>query len=155
MHGRGLAVNMTQGILWKQMARFAILAAYGGPIQLYYGDEYADRSVHTTGGAPDNIARTSGHLEPRNSDEAALAEYLSRAMKFRRDNPAMWRGKASFVKQKVADANTLTVRKKDEQTGNEVLIVFSDQDTTVPVRGLGGVDVDAWRPEFVVVKPAK
>lgn len=139
----------------KQMARFAILAAYGGPIQLYYGDEYADRSVHTSGGAPDNIARTSGHLEPRNSDEAALAEYLSRAMKFRRDNPAMWRGKASFVKQKVADANTLTVRKKDEQTGNEVLIVFSDQDTTVPVRGLGGVDVDAWRPELVVIKPAK
>lgn len=139
----------------KQMTRFAILAAYSGPIQLYYGDEYADRSVHTTGGAPDNIARTSGHLEPRNSDEAALADYLRQAMRFRRDNPAMWRGKASFVKQKVADANTLTVRKTDAQTGNEVLVIFSDHDTTVPVRGLGGVDVDAWRPEFVVIKAAR
>lgn len=138
----------------KQMTRFAILAAYSGPIQLYYGDEYADRSIHTTGGAPDNIARTSGHLEPRNSDEAALADYLREVLKFRRDNPAMWRGKASFVKQKVGDANTLVVRKTDEQTGNEVLVVFSDQDTTVPVRGHGGVDVDAWRPELVVVKEA-
>lgn len=136
----------------KQMARFAIMAAYNGPIQFYYGDEYADRSVHTTGGAPDNIARTSGHLEPRNGDEASLADYLRQALKFRRDNPAMWRGNATFFKQDVAGAKTLTVRKTDPLTGNEVLIVFSDKDTTVPVRGLGGVDVDAWRPEFVVVK---
>lgn len=136
----------------KQMARFAVLAAYNGPIQIYYGDEYADRSVHTTGGAPDNIARTSGHLEARDSDEASLADYLRQVLKFRSENPAMWRGNATFEKQNIAGANTLTVRKKDTASGNEVLIVFSDADTTVPVRGIGGIDVDAWRPELVVVK---
>ena len=46
-------------------------------------------------------------------------------------------------------------RKTDAQTGNEVLVIFSDHDTTVPVRGLGGVDVDSWRPEFVVIKAAR
>lgn len=139
----------------KQMARIAILAAYNGPVTLYYGDEFADRTLETKGGQKDNVARTSGHLEPRNDGERSLAEYVATAMKFRRDNPAAWRGKASFSKQMVGDANTLTVRKTDEKTGNEILVVFSDKDTTVPVRGLGGVDVDAWRPEFVVIKEAE
>lgn len=136
----------------KQMARFAILAAYNGPITFYYGDEYADRSLEKPGAQKDNIARTSGHLEPRNDDERALADYLSEAMKFRAENPAMWRGVPTFFKQDVGGAKTLTVRKVDPQTDNEVLIVFSDADTTVPVHGVGGVDVDAWRPEFVQVK---
>ncbi|MDO5395884.1 MAG: alpha-amylase family protein [Bacteroidales bacterium] len=139
----------------KQMARFAILGAYNGPISIYYGDEYADRSVEKKGAQPDNIARTSGHLEPRNPQEKILHDYVADVLAKRRENPAMWRGKASFTKQDVGDARTLTVTKTDEKTGNVVHIVFSDKDTTVPVRGFGGVDVDAWRPEIVVAKKAE
>lgn len=137
----------------KQMARFAILAAYSGPITIYYGDEYADRTLETTGGQKDNVARTSGHLEPRNSGEESLRDYLAEALKIRKENPAMWRGQSSFKKDKVADADVLTVTKFDPETGNEVLIVFSTEDTTVPVHGYGGVDVDGWRPEIVVKTP--
>lgn len=136
----------------KQMTRMAVLAGYNGPITLYYGDEMADRSIETTGGQKDNIARTSGHLTPQNSDSERLRDYTADAMKFRRENPAMWRGKAAFEKQKVGDADVLVVRKSDPQTGNEILMVFSDKDTTVPVHGYGPVDVDAWRPELVKVK---
>lgn len=139
----------------KQMARMAILAAYNGPITLYYGDEFADRTLETQGGQKDNVARTSGHLQPRNEGETRLHDYTAAAMHFRRYNPAMWRGTASFEKSTVADADVLVVRKTDPITGNEVLVIFSDKDTTVPVRGLGGVDVDAWRPEFVVVNTAR
>lgn len=139
----------------KQMARMAILSAYNGPVTLYYGDEFADRTLHTSGGQKDNVARTSGHLTARNSGEQELRDYVAQVMKLRRENPAMWRGEASFTKQKVADASTLTVDKTDPATGNRVLIVFSDKDTTVPVRGVGGIDVDAWRPEIVVVTPAR
>ena len=135
----------------KQMARMAIMAAYNGPISLYYGDEYADRSAEMQGAQKDNIARTSGHLDARNGGEQALKDYVSDVMTKRRQNPAMWRGKTDFVKQAVGDANTLTVHKIDEETGNEVLIVFSDRDTTVPVHGYGAVDVDAWRPEIIIV----
>ena len=136
----------------KQMARFAILASYNGPVTLYYGDEYADTTRGLTGGQPDNIARTSGHLEPRNNDEKALCEYLASAMKFRREHPAMWRGTPTFRRQKVADADVLVVDKFDSVTDDRVLIIFSDADTTVPLQGLGqAVDVDAWRPEFIAV----
>ena len=139
----------------KQMTRFAVLAAYNGPITLYYGDEFADRTLETTGGQPDNIARTSGHLNPRNSGEAELQSYIADIMAKRRSNPAMWRGKPEFQLTKVGDVSALVVRKTDEATGNEVLIVFADGDTTVPVHRYGGVDVDAWRPEVIVVKEPK
>lgn len=138
----------------KQMARMAILAGYNGPVTLYYGDEMADRTLETKGGQKDNVARTSGHLKARNSGEQALHDYTAEAMRFRRDNPAMWRGVATFTKQKVSDAEVLVVDKTDAATGNRVLIVFSDKDTTVPVHGFGAVDVDAWRPELVQVKAA-
>jgi hypothetical protein len=64
----------------------------------------------------------------------------------------MWRGETSFTKTKVGDADVLIVYKKDTSTNNQVYIVFSDEDTTVPVQGYGAVDVDAWRPEILVVK---
>ena len=67
----------------------------------------------------------------------------------------MWRGKPEFQLTKVGDVSALVVRKTDEATGNEVLIVFADGDTTVPVHRYGGVDVDAWRPEVIVVKEPK
>lgn len=137
----------------KQMTRFAILAAYNGPITLYYGDEYADITTDTHGGQKDNVARTSGHLEPRSDKEEALKDYLSNAMAFRRDNPAMWRGTTRFEKTRVADVDVLIVNKKDEITGNEVVVIFADGDTTVPVHSLKrGVDVDAWRPEMIRIK---
>ena len=135
----------------KQMARMAILAAYNGPISIYYGDEYADRSAELTGAQKDNISRTSGHLDAHNGGEQRLRDYTAEVMNLRRQNPALWRGETQFVKQAVGDAQTLTVIKTDPETGNKVLIVFSDTDTTVPVRGHGGVDVDAWRPEFVIL----
>lgn len=135
----------------KQMLRFAILAAYNGPVTLYYGDEFADRSIESTGGQPDNIARTTGRLQASTSDEQSLHDYVANAMNIRRNNPAMWRGKPRFTHQNIAGANTLIVDKTDPQTGNRVLIVFSDADTTVPVHGYGAVSVDAYRPEIIVV----
>lgn len=136
----------------KQMTRIGILAGYNGPVTLYYGDEYADRTLDTTGGQPDNVARTSGHLEPRTDGERRLHDFTAQAMQFRRDNPAMWRGEPKFDLTDVAGANVLIVNKIDPQTGNHVLIVFSDADATVPVPGIGNINVNAWQPEFVKVK---
>ena len=138
--------------LEKQMARIAILAGYSGPITLYYGDEWGDRTLETTGGQKDNVARTSGHITANNGDEQSLHDFTAAVMNFRKENPAMWRGTSRFEKQKVGNADVLVVRKNDEKTGNEIVMVFSDQDTTVPVHGVGGIDVDAWRPEIVKIK---
>lgn len=139
----------------KQMTRMAILAGYNGPVTLYYGDEFGDRSAETKGGQPDNISRTSGHITPRNEKERELYEYTANVLNIRRNNPAMWRGNTTFEKANVADAKCLIIRKEDPQTGNKVLLVFSDADTTVPIHGYGPVDVDAWRPEVIVVAEPK
>jgi len=136
----------------KQMTRFAILAAYNGPITLYYGDEYADTTRGLSGGQPDNVARTSGHIGPRNDNERALRDYLANALKIRRDHPAMWRGAPTFKRLHVADADVLIVDKFDNETGDHVIIIFSDSDATVPLTGMHrAADVNAWRPEIIVL----
>lgn len=111
----------------KQMGRFATLAAVNGQLKIDTNVSY--------------------------SKNQSLAQYIKDVQKTRSTNPAMWRGKASFKTIKVADANCLIVTKTDATTGNKVVIVYSDKDTTVPVHGYGGVDTDAWRPEVVVVNP--
>ncbi len=134
----------------KMMTRHAILAAYSGPITLYYGDEYADRSLETTGGQKDNIARTSGHLDPRNQGEARLRDYVAAAMKFRAENPAMWRGDALFYTVNTTAGPVLLIQKKDPESSNKIIAIFSTVDTTVPVAPVGRqVDVKAWVPRFI------
>lgn len=137
----------------KIKTRNAILAAYSGPITLYYGDEYADRSNETFGGQPDNVGRTSGHLEPRTIGERNLRDYISHALNFRRNNPAMWRGTSEFKRASIDGADVLTVIKTDPKSSNKVAIVFSDGDATVPVEGSGDIKVRAWEPQFVLLHP--
>lgn len=132
----------------------AILAAYSGPVTLYYGDEYADTTLGTTGGQKDNIARTSGHLEPRNDGERELRDYISHAFNFRRNNPAMWRGHAEFSRLHKDGADVLIVTKTDAKSSNKVRIVFSDADTVLDFGpGAEAVHVRAFVPEFMVVQP--
>lgn len=129
-------MNLTEGLslndnylIDKQMARFVTVALVNG--------------------SPAITGRISV------SDDSSLKDFVSEVREFRKANPAMYRGNATFAAQRVGPANTLTVIKTDEPTGNKVVIVFSDQPTTVPVHGHGGVDVDAYRPELEVIAPPK
>ncbi|MDE5651154.1 MAG: hypothetical protein K2I35_09180, partial [Duncaniella sp.] len=134
----------------KLMTRNAILAAYSGPITLYYGDEYADMSRNSIGAQKDNIARTTGHLEARNPNEQELKDYISGIMAFRSENPAMWRGTSEFYSyHPTEDGSVLVVTKTDTESNNKVVVIFSDVDTIVPVNGLETpVDVKAWVPAY-------
>ena len=138
----------------KLMTRHAILAAYSGPITLYYGDEYADMSRDSKGAQKDNIARTTGHLSPRNARENELKDYIAKAMDFRKANPAMWRGEASFYTvSPTQDCNVLVVTKTDKATGNQVCIIFSDADTKLPLPTTDEtVSLKAWQPVFIKIK---
>lgn len=117
------------------MTRFAILAGYPGPVTLYYGDEYADLSRDCEGAQPDNAARTSGHLRPEDDREYRLLQYVRTVMNFRRDNPAMWRGRNEFDRYRKDDAEILVVTKTDDATGNRVAMIFSDRDADVALPG--------------------
>ena len=137
----------------KQMTRMAILAAYNGPITLYYGDEFGDRAVDNHGWQKDNVSRTSGHIVPLDDQQRQLMQYTSNVMNLRRQNPAMWRGIPTFHHHNIDGADVLIVDKTDIKTGNRVAIVFSDKNVSVPIEGTY-IDVDAWRPEIKVLTPS-
>lgn len=117
------------------MTRFAILAGYPGPVTIYYGDEFADLSRDCTGAQPDNASRTSGHLHPADAREKRLVDYVRGVMAFRRDNPAMWRGRNEFDRYRLGEAEILVVTKTDEASENRVAMVFSDRDADVTLPG--------------------
>lgn len=140
----------------KMMTRYAILAAYSGPVTLYYGDEYGDDTRDMVGAQPDNIGRTTGHLEPRDDNQRRLHDYVAKTMKLRADNPALWRGTSEFTfyqpEESDTDNKALVVTKRDTDSDNVVAVIFSDVDASVPVAGLSKpVEVKAWVPEFVVL----
>lgn len=111
------------------MMRHAILAAYPGPITLYYGDEYGDDTRDATGAQPDNIARTSGHLQPRDAGERRLHDYVAALMKVRSEYPAMWRGNSLYTETD----DLLTVTRTDPATGQTLMLLFPLADTTLKV----------------------
>lgn len=132
------------------MTRFAILAGYPGPITLYYGDEFGDLSRDCGGAQPDNTARTSGHLTTDDDKAERLFDYVRRVMEFRRDNPAMWRGEQEFDRRQIDDADVLIVKKSDAETGNRVVMIFSNRDTTVEIEGIENpVEVKGFIPELI------
>lgn len=119
----------------NMMTRFAILAGFPGPVTLYYGDEFADLSRDCDGSQPDNASRTTGHLNPENRRQRRLLDYVCEVMRFRRDNPAMWRGKMTFDRYRKDEAEILVVIKEDTETDNRVAMIFSDHDAEVALPG--------------------
>lgn len=135
------------------MTRHAAVAAYSGPTCTYYGDEIGDRSGN---GNPDNKARTSGRLSNFNQNEQKVHDYVAKVFKARAQNPALWRGTVSRQQGNKYEM----IIKTDNQTGNKVVVIFSEIDTNVSIGGSGtdlinggnvsgSVNVKAWEPAFI------
>lgn len=136
------------------MTRHAAVAAYSGPTCTYYGDEIGDKSGN---GNADNKARTSGRLSGFNSNEQKLHDYVAKVFNARKTNPALWRGSV----QRDQRGNGLEViTKTDSETGNKVVVIFSQSDANVSIGGTGldlinggnvsgTVNVKAWVPAFI------
>lgn len=143
----------------KLMTRHAAVAAYSGPACTYYGDEIGDKSGELTGDcAADNCARTSGRIDidKFTANERRVHDYVAKVFKARGENPALWRG--DVERQQLDDVEVIT--KTDPQSGNKVICIFSEIDTTVSIGGTGidlinggevssTVDVKAWVPAFI------
>ena len=80
----------------------SFLAAYTGPITIYYGDEYGaefdglsinkDELYVLMYIAPDNVARDPGRIDGFTSDEQDLIEYLRYLMDLRDTYSSLWNG---------------------------------------------------------------
>ena len=135
------------------MTRHAAVAAYSGPTCTYYGDEIGDKSGD---GNADNKARTSGRISGFNQNEQMVHDYVAKVFKARAANPALWRG----TTQRTEGNKYQVITKTDSQTGNKVVVIFSEIDTNVSIGGSGidlinggnvssTVNVKAWEPVFI------
>lgn len=136
------------------MTRHAAVAAYSGPACTYYGDEIGDKSGN---GNADNKARTSGRISGFSANEQRVHDYVAKVFKARSENPALWRG--SVQRQQIGD-EVEVITKTDAETGNKVICIFSQQNTSVSIGGTGEdilnggtvsgtVSVQAWVPVFI------
>lgn len=146
-------VSSTEGL----MTRHAAVACYSGPTCTYYGDEIGDKSGN---GNPDNKARTSGRISGFNSNEQRLHDYVAKVFRARAENPAMWRGTTTTRKDSESNTQVVEITKTDSQTGNKVVVVFSQKDTNWSIGGSGldlinggnvsgSINVKAWVPAVI------
>lgn len=136
------------------MTRHAAVAAYSGPACTYYGDEIGDKSGN---GNADNKARTSGRISNFTANEQRVHDYVAKVFKARAENPALWRG--TVQRQQIGN-EVEVITKTDAETGNKVICIFSQQNTSVSIGGTGEdllnggtvsgtVSVSAWVPVFI------
>lgn len=123
----GLTKSST--LYWQRhKLALATLAAYTGPITIYYGDEwgaYVD-DIHQpatgnnsvgNGAYIDNCARSTGKISDFSPNEQDLVDYASSLLKMRAENEALWNGEATTL----SSDSTLYVGKK---TLNGTTIIF-------------------------------
>ncbi|OHS98115.1 amylase [Tritrichomonas foetus] len=122
---------------WKRhKLAIACLAAYTGPITLYYGDEIGDIVdcwPNNCGGSvgTDNMARTNGQIKDFNSNQQSLHDYTAKLMKIRNDHPACWRGNNNAY----SSGDCVVDIKYDQTTSEKIVVIIntgtSGQDVTV------------------------
>ena len=176
---RGGIAEPDEDAYWaRHKAAFSFLAAYSGPVTLYYGEEIGqevpgyDEAVTANcadqGLCDDHVARTSGLVEglPRaagepafvaNDAQADLRDYLSELMHLRAEHPALYRGERSAITLPAEVASALYADYKRYE--DDVMIYWlnvTDQPVTTVVSacalGSEGTLTDALSGE--VIEPA-
>lgn len=96
--------NRSSPNYWKRhKVTLASIAAYTGPITLYYGDEYGMMTDGYYNGMNgwynDNMARDAGKISGfSGGEEQDLHDYVAKLMKMREENEVMWNGKHTTLK---------------------------------------------------------
>lgn len=81
----------------RYKAAFSFLAAYTGPITIYYGDEIGDEvpgyvNDGDLGAHDDNCGRSNGQISGFDQNQQNLKDYVASLMNLREKNSALWNG---------------------------------------------------------------
>ncbi|MCB9460386.1 MAG: glycosidase [Anaerolineaceae bacterium] len=164
----------------RHKAAFSFLAAYTGPITVYYGEEIGDEvegfaqrvNVCVSRGlCDDHVARSDGQITDFTPAEADLHDYLADLMHLRSEHPALWNGDATnlvasntiFADYKWADDDALVyvlntgesskrVVISQEQVGGDRLVDLLDGTVIEPIHGLYIVNVEGLTGLFLGVE---
>lgn len=156
--------NRSSENYWKRhKIALASVAAYSGPITVYYGDEYGMMTDGYYNGMNgwynDNIARDAGKISGFSSKEQDLHDYVSKLMQIRMENEVMWNGKSSTVTssgdfyagKKTLDGKTVCFGINNSSDIKSFLISGSGTDLISGEAFSGKVTVPALSARFVLL----
>lgn len=134
--------NSTERYWGLHKAAVATLAAYSGPITIYYGDEWgAYVNGYTGPGAlgayNDNASRSTGKISGFTSSEQSVVDFTSKVMALRAEYPALWKGTATDIKTEV----DYYVGKKTLNGEKSIGVIINKGSSSVSNTGLNGVDL--------------
>lgn len=155
--------NRSSENYWKRhKIALASVAAYSGPITIYYGDEYGMMTDGYTNGMNgwynDNIARDAGKISGFSTNEQDLHDYVAKLMQIREENEIMWKGSSStvtkqrdfYVGKKTLDGKTVNFAINNSSSSKTFSATGTDLVTGESVSGT--VTVPALSARFVLIK---
>lgn len=155
--------NRSSENYWKRhKIALASVAAYSGPITIYYGDEYGMMTDGYYNGYNgwynDNIARDAGKISGFSTNEQDLHDYVAKLMQIREENEIMWKGSSSkvtvsddfYVGKKTLDGKTVNFAINNSGSSKTFSATGTDLVTGENVSGT--VTVPALSARFILVK---
>lgn len=155
--------NRSSENYWKRhKIALASVAAYSGPITIYYGDEYGMMTDGYTNGMNgwynDNIARDAGKISGFSTSEQDLHDYVAKLMQIREENEIMWKGSSStvtkqsdfYVGKKTLDGKTVNFAINNSTSSKTFSATGTDLVTGESVSGT--VTVPELSARFVLIK---
>lgn len=156
--------NRSSENYWKRhKIALASVAAYSGPITIYYGDEYGMMTDGYYNGGDcgsynDNIARDAGKISGFSTSEQDLHDYVAKLMQIREENEIMWKGVSStvtkqsdfYVGKKTLDGKTVNFAINNSTSSKTFSVTGTDLVTGESVSGT--VTVPALSARFVLIK---
>jgi glycosidase len=119
----------------RHKVALSTLAAYTGPITIYYGDEIGEKSGTTISG--DNVARTGGRISDFSSEEQDLHDYVAKLMTIRNENEALWDG--TYTK---LDSRSNFFAAKKSKDGQEIVYLVNYSGSSINYNvGSSGTDL--------------
>jgi glycosidase len=117
----------------RHKAAISFMAAYTGPITLYYGDEIGEYLEKYSisgdlGVYDDNMARSNGNIDVTSfsANQKDLHDYAAALMKLKKDHPALWRGATT---QLIGD-DAIFADLKHDSTANEEIVYILNASTS-------------------------
>lgn len=149
---------------WKRhKLSLAIMAAYTGPITIYYGDEWGAYVDGYTGPGAldaynDNASRSTGKISGFNSNESDLLSYAKKLMAMRSEHEALWNGTSNdistngnlYVGKKVGGGETIIFAINNSSSSATFSATGKDLITGESVSG--SASVDGYSARFILVK---
>lgn len=156
--------NRSSENYWKRhKIALASVAAYSGPITIYYGDEYGMMTDGYSGPGSlgyynDHIVRDACKISGFSTSEQDLHDYVAKLMQIREENEIMWKGVSStvtkqsdfYVGKKTLDGKTVNFAINNSTSSKTFSATGTDLVTGESVSGT--VTVPALSARFVLIK---